>query len=137
MHLQLLQAATSYGINEGLIISISTVVGKLGITGLLAFAIWYLDRRHRSIEEKREGEKKEYYAEMNSMRVFYDKKCDDIIKKYDIEIRELDAKYDLKIENLITELIGLNRKQSEVIEKTNGTLKSLEESVNRLSDKLN
>lgn len=122
----LLQSVANTAVNEGLIMSISTIVGKLGVTGLLAFAIWYLDRRHRSLEDKRDKEK-------NAA----EKKYDEITKRYDGEIRELDAKYDQKIENLTNELIVMNRKQSEVIEKNNGILLSLEGSINRLSDKLN
>lgn len=126
MSMILLQSATNAVVNEGLIMSISTIVGKLGVTGLLAFAIWYLDRRHRSLEDKRNKEKDAA-----------EKKYDEITKRYDGEIRELDAKYDQKIENLTNELIVMNRKQSEVIEKNNGILLSLEGSINRLSDKLN
>lgn len=122
MNMILLQSV----VNEGLIISISTIVGKLGVTGLLAFAIWYLDRRHKSLEDKRDKE-----------RDNAEKKYNEIIKRYDSEIRELDAKYDQKIENLTNELMVMNRKQSEIIEKNSGILLSLEGSINRLSDKLN
>lgn len=122
----LLQVTTNYMMNESLMVSISTIVGKLGITGLLAFAIWYLDRRHKLLEDKRDNE-----------RMACDKKYDEIMKKYDIEIRELDAKYDQKTENLTNELIIMNRKQSEIIGKNNSILVSLDNSINRLSEKLN
>lgn len=126
MNMILLQSTANAATNEGLIMSISTIVGKLGVTGLLAFAIWYLDRRHRLLEDKRD-------KELDAA----EKKYDEITKRYDDEIRELDAKYDQKIENLTNELIVMSRKQSEVIEKNNGILLSLEGSINRLSDKLN
>ncbi len=92
MNMILLQSVANTAVNEGLIMSISTIVGKLGVTGLLAFAIWYLDRRHRSLEDKRDKEKDAA-----------EKKYDEITKRYDGEIRELDAKYDQKIENLTNE----------------------------------
>lgn len=133
----LLQAANNITLQSSdFLTSIPDIVGKLGITGLLAFAIWYLDKRHKTIEKMRDDERIRHDKEIKELRYNFDKKYDEISRRYDQEIKEIDTKYDTKMDALTLDLIVLNKKQTETIEKNNGALKSLETSIEKLIVKL-